>query len=81
MFKEHHKFLRFRWKGVKYQYVCLPFGLSSSPRIFTKILKPLVARLRPMGIRLIIYLDDILIMVASREEAVRHLRIVADLLM
>ncbi len=34
-----------------------------------------------MGIRLIIYLDDILIMVASREEAVRHLRIVADLLM
>lgn len=77
---EHQKFLRFFWKDVLYQYVCLPFGLCSAPRVFTKILKPLVARLRAMGIRLIIYLDDILVMGESPEEAVRHLNLIIDLL-
>jgi hypothetical protein len=33
---EHQKFLRFLWKGVLYQYVCLPFGLSLAPRVFKK---------------------------------------------
>ncbi len=78
--KEHQKFLRFFWKGILYQYVCLPFGLSSAPRVFTKILKPLIARLRALGIRLIIYLDDILIMGSSREETIDHVRITINLL-
>lgn len=38
-----------------------PFGLASAPRIFTKLMKPVVALLRKQGIRLI-YIDDILIM-------------------
>ena len=63
-----------------YQYVCLPFGLSSAPRVFTKILKPIVARLRAMGIRLIIYLDDFLIMASSPQEAISHLKVVIELL-
>jgi len=54
----HQKFLRFIWKGKFYQYICLPFGLCSAPRVFTKILKPVVAWLRGRGIRLVIYLDD-----------------------
>lgn len=81
VFQEHQKFLKFRSKGVMYQYVCLPFGLSSSLRFFTRILKPLVARLRAIGIGLIIYLDDILILAASREEAIHNLRIFVDLLL
>jgi hypothetical protein len=32
-------FLRLRWKGIAYQFVCLPFGLVPAPRVFTKILK------------------------------------------
>ena len=78
--KEHQKYLRFSWKGILYQYVCLPFGLSSAPRIFTKILKILIARLRAMGIRLIVYLDDILIMGTSEDEAKRHLNATIELL-
>ncbi|EDO27472.1 predicted protein [Nematostella vectensis] len=49
------------------------FGLASAPRVFTKILKPVVAHLRKRGIRLIIYLDDILIMSASKELALKSI--------
>ena len=31
------KYLKFVWHGNCYKYVCLPQGLSSAPRIFTKI--------------------------------------------
>lgn len=56
----HQKFLRFSWKGKTFQFVCLAFGLSSAPRIFTKLMKAVVSFLRERGIRLVIYLDDIL---------------------
>ena len=52
-------YLRFIWKGVLYQFTCLPFGLSSSGRIFTRAMKPVIAFLRAIGIRLLIFLDDI----------------------
>ena len=51
---------RFIWRGVLYQFACLPFGLSSSGRIFTKAMKPVIAFLRATGIRLLIFLDDLL---------------------
>ena len=46
-----------------YEFACLPFRLSiaSAPRVFTKLMKPVVAQLGKKGIRLIIYLGDILI--------------------
>lgn len=37
--KSDRKFLRFMWEGEKYQYTCLPNGLATAPRIFTKIMK------------------------------------------
>ena len=50
--------------------VSVPFGLSSTPRVFTKLLKPVMALLRRQGIRTIIFLDDMLIMGQSKEELV-----------
>ena len=38
-----------------------PFGLSSAPCTFTKLLKPVVANMRKLGSRTILYLDDMLI--------------------
>ena len=38
---EHRNYLRFEHDGQLYEFVCLPNGLSSAPRIFTKLLKPL----------------------------------------
>ncbi|XP_068723943.1 uncharacterized protein [Montipora capricornis] len=56
---EHQRFLKFIWKGVLYQFRCLPMGLTSSPRIFTKALKPVFAYLRGQcGISCAGYIDD-----------------------
>lgn len=53
------KYLRFRFKGVLYEFTCLPFGLNTAPYVFTKIMKPVVSQLRTHGVQLVIYLDDI----------------------
>ena len=36
---DHRKYLLFEHDGQLYEFVCLPNGLSSAPRIFTKLLK------------------------------------------
>ena len=43
---EHQKYLKFMWKGVLYQFTCLAQGLSSAPRLFTKLMKPVLSNLR-----------------------------------
>ena len=40
--KYFRKFLGFQWKGRFYQFLCLPFGITIAPRVFTKVLKPVV---------------------------------------
>lgn len=56
------KYLRFKWKGKVLKYRVLPFELASGPRLFTKITKPAIAILRRAGVRLVIYLDDMIIL-------------------
>jgi hypothetical protein len=67
VWKHHRKYLRFIWKGTLLEFACLPFCLATAPRQFTKIMKPVVALLRRAGIRLIIYLGDLLFMNQSKE--------------
>jgi hypothetical protein len=55
---EHQKFLKFLWNGNLYQFTALPMGLSSSPRIFTKLMKPVLAALRQKGHINSGYIDD-----------------------
>jgi hypothetical protein len=38
----HRRYLQFQWKGRIYQFRTLPFGLSLSPLVFTKVLRPLL---------------------------------------
>jgi hypothetical protein len=78
--RAHRKFLRFNWGGETFEFTCLPFGLSSPPWAFTKCLRPVVAFLRSKGIRLIIYLDDILMAHSSKVKAKEKAQIVISLL-
>ena len=59
--KNSQKFVRFQWSGNIYQFLCLCFGLGLAP-IFTKLLKVPTALLRRVNIRIIIYLDEMLLM-------------------
>ncbi|KZR96378.1 Uncharacterized protein APZ42_009313, partial [Daphnia magna] len=63
-----------------YEYLCLAFGLCSAPRVFTKLLKPVVAFLRGRGIRLIIYLDDLLFLNQSHDGLLLDQKVVIGLL-
>ena len=72
IYPPHRKFLRFSLDGEVYQFTVLPFGMSLSPRVFTKCTQAAVAPLRAQGIRLNTYLDDWLISADSQQEASRH---------
>jgi hypothetical protein len=63
------KYLRFRWGNKFYQFRTLPFGLSLSPWVFTKIIRPVLTWARERGIRISAYLDDIIIAAMTKEEA------------
>ena len=67
--KKQKKFLCFQFRDRFYQFNCLPFGLASAPWVFTKTLKPIAALSRELGIRLIVYIDDTLLMAETEEKA------------
>ena len=71
--EKFRKFLRFFWKNKIWEFTCLPFGIAIAPRVFTKIMKIPIAILRRLGIRLVIYLDDILIMNQSLTDIISDL--------
>ena len=69
---EHQKYLKFVWRDQLYAFTCLPMGLTSSPRIFTKILKPVFATLRAkFGHSCLGYIDDSLNLADSYVETER----------
>ena len=55
------KFLRFTVEGEVFEFQVLPFGLSTAPRVFSRVVKALVAFLRKRGLKMFAYLDDWLI--------------------
>ncbi len=77
---DSQKYLRFLWKNKTYQFKALPFGLNIAPIIFTRLMKPVAGFLRKRGVRLIVYLDDMLIIGASAEEATLFTTMAIELL-
>ncbi|KAL0168633.1 hypothetical protein M9458_036855, partial [Cirrhinus mrigala] len=68
----HRPFLRFALEGRAYQYKVLPFGLSLSLRVFTKVTEAALSPLWRMGIRILNYLDDWLLIAHSRDLLCEH---------
>ncbi len=68
----HRPFLRFAFEGRAYQYKVLPFGLSLSPRVFTKVAEAALLPLREQGVRILNYLDDWLILAQSQDQLCEH---------
>ena len=56
--QDDRKRVMLRWEGALYQFLCLSCALPAAPYVFTKLLKILMALLRRIGIRIVIYLDD-----------------------
>ena len=51
-----------------FQFTCLPNGLASAPRLFTKLLKPVYSTLRQMGHTNVSYTDDLYLQGPSFED-------------
>ena len=51
-------YLGFCWEGKFYVFTVLPFGLASSPYVFTKCLRPIVGFWRNHGVHIVLNLDD-----------------------
>ncbi len=66
------QFLRFAFEGVAYQYKVLPFGLSLATCTFTWRMDAAHSPLRQMGIRILNYLDDCLILAHSQVVLTSH---------
>jgi hypothetical protein len=60
MHPDAQQYLGWEWKGEYYMPTCLVFGLAPAPRIFTKIMRPMMAFMRSLGVRVLGMIDDYL---------------------
>lgn len=70
---QDRKYFRFIFKNQKYQFTSLVMGLATSPRVFTKILKPVFAHLRSKGFISTAYIDDSCLQGSSFEECYNNI--------
>ena len=71
----HHrsrKYLRFTLRGRVYQFKALPFGFSTSPFVFTRLIIVIATFLRRRAITLHPYLDDWLARNQNRRKLLEH---------
>ncbi|XP_030272800.1 uncharacterized protein LOC115581658 [Sparus aurata] len=68
---DHRPFLRFAFQGRAYQFKVLPFGLSLSPRVFTRVIGAALRPLQLSGMKILPYLDDWLICAPSHDQVLR----------
>ncbi len=76
----HLRFFRFLWKGTTYQWQVMPFGYRDAPRIFTKMMAVVAREARKRGVRLVVYIDDILLIAPTALAAQEALAIFLQLL-
>ena len=62
------KYLKFEWQGELFAFTCLPNGLSTASRIFTKVMKAVFLALRKKGHSNVAYIDDSLLQSESYDQ-------------
>ena len=68
MHSSSRRYLRFVTPAGVFQFKALCFGLTTAPQVFTRVMAPVSSILHRLGIRMLRYLDDWLILAASLEE-------------
>ena len=69
MHPDSRRFLRFMFNGNCYEFKVLPFGLSSAPQVFTRVMAQAGRWLHLQSVRILLYLDDWLVLSYSEAHA------------
>ena len=77
--EDDRKYICFQWNNRYFEFTCLPFGLSSTPWIYTKTLKPIYAEFHSRGFSGFGYIDDSFIIADSYEESLQATKYLCDL--
>lgn len=78
--RDSRRLVRFKFENQIYEFTCLVFGLSLSPWVFTKIMKPVLNALRLRGFVSTVYLDDFLCIGFSFSDCLKNVQATIDLL-
>ena len=77
---DYIKYLKFQIGSQTYQYLCLPMGFRDSPRLFAKILKPVLAHLRSLRLLSSLYIDDFFLLGPACGECSYNVKVSLQLL-
>lgn len=80
MHKQSRKYLRFSLDGKTYQWTVLPFGLRTSPMVFTALMHRVMKAVRDRGHPILQYFDDWLLHRQRREDVSSDLSSVWELI-
>ena len=69
---EHTRYLRFAYNSRAFEFLVLPFSLSTAPGVFTRIVRVIEAFLKVQGVDMHQYLDDWLMKSQSKSLVERH---------
>ncbi|CAJ0948174.1 unnamed protein product [Ranitomeya imitator] len=78
--KDGNNFLRLTIRDQHFQFTALPFGLTTAPRVFTKVMAAVMSVLHSRGMIALPYLDDLLIKGPSLHDCSEFVRITCDTL-
>ena len=70
---EHQTFLKFSLQEKLYKFSCLPNGLCSGPRKFTKLLKTPLAELKLDYVKIAAYTDDSITLAYSSDISFKNI--------
>ena len=77
---EYHVYFAFVLGEETYVFQVLPFGLSSAPWTFSRVMKPIKRYLHSLGVLVFSFLDDFLILGVSRPLTESYTKTTTDLL-
>ena len=78
--KADRRYMRFMWEGRKFECTGMPFGLAPAPRLATKMMAPVIRYLRSCGLRVAIYIDDLILLSRSYKESIEQTQLLVDTL-
>lgn len=72
VYPNSRRYLPFRHRHEIYQYKALPFGMSTAPRVFSKLMRYAIEPMRRQAMRILYFLDDIFVVAASPKRVQEH---------